>query len=67
MRHAEVTLILGPDEEVTRRWMDPVIRNAMGRGWYSASDEITVMALVLPGAQPVANSSFGDEVQGSIR
>jgi hypothetical protein len=66
MRHAEVTLILGPDEEVTRRGRDTVVRNAIGRRWHSAADEITVKALALPGAPPVADASSGDEVEGSI-
>jgi hypothetical protein len=64
--HTEVSLILDPDEEVTQRRMDTVVQNAMVHGWRSASDEVTVMAFVLLGAQPVADPSSGDEVERSV-
>ena len=63
---AEVTLILDPDEEVPLRRMDTVVGNALVHGWRNASDEVTVMAFVPRGAQPVADPSSGDEVEGSV-
>jgi hypothetical protein len=56
MLHAEVTLILDPDEEVTLRRMDTPVRNALVHGRRNASDEVTVMAFVLPGAQACGGS-----------